>query len=77
MPDSFGKRQRDQVKARKAAARDDRRIARNKRRKGIAPTEPMGGAAVGAADGLDRSDDAIAPAEAEPGSPASGGSFDR
>ena len=33
MPDSFGKRQRDQVKARKAAARDDRRIARNKRRK--------------------------------------------
>ncbi len=33
MPDSFGKRQRDQVKARKAAARDERRVARNKRRK--------------------------------------------
>jgi hypothetical protein len=42
MPDSFGKRQRDQVKARKAAARDDRRIARNKRRKGIAPAEQHG-----------------------------------
>src|SRR5207249_4949230 len=33
MPDSFGKRQRDQVKARKAAARDERRVARAKRRK--------------------------------------------
>jgi hypothetical protein len=32
MPDSFGKRNRDAVKARKAAARDDRRIARNQRR---------------------------------------------
>ncbi len=33
MPDSFGKRQRDQVKAQKAAARDERRVARAKRRK--------------------------------------------
>ena len=40
MPDSFGKRQRDQVKARKAAARDDRRIARNKRRKGTTEAPP-------------------------------------
>jgi hypothetical protein len=40
MPDSFGKRQRDQVKARKAAARDERRVARNKRRKGGPQTEP-------------------------------------
>jgi hypothetical protein len=31
VPDSFGKRNRDVVKARKAAARDDRRIARNQR----------------------------------------------
>ena len=77
MPDSFGKRQRDQVKARKAAARDDRRIARNKRRKGVAPAESEDGAAVGLADGLDRSDDAIAPAEADPGRPASGAPFDR
>jgi hypothetical protein len=41
VPDSFGKRQRDQVKARKAAARDERRVARNKRRKGL-PTAPPG-----------------------------------
>jgi hypothetical protein len=59
MPDSFGKRQRDQVKARKAAARDDRRVARNKRRKGIAPAEHTGDAAMGSPDVLDRSDDAI------------------
>ncbi len=42
MPDSFGKRHRDQVKARKAAERDERRIARNRRRKegpAAAPSE--------------------------------------
>jgi hypothetical protein len=32
MPDSFGKRNRDAVKARKAAERDEMRIARNRRR---------------------------------------------
>lgn len=32
MPETFGKRQRQSVKAQKAAARDERRIARNKRR---------------------------------------------
>jgi hypothetical protein len=37
MPDSFGKRQRDQVKARKAAARDERRVARTKRRRDGSP----------------------------------------
>jgi hypothetical protein len=37
VPDSFGKRNREKVKARKAEARDDRRIARNQRRKGILP----------------------------------------
>jgi hypothetical protein len=31
MPDSYGKRQRDAVKARKAAAREERRIARRQR----------------------------------------------
>jgi DNA gyrase/topoisomerase IV subunit B len=31
LPDSYGKRQRDVVKARKAAAREDRRIARRQR----------------------------------------------
>ena len=73
MPDSFGKRQRDQVKARKAAARDDRRVARNKRRKGIAPAEPFGDAAMGIPGALDRSDDAIQPAETDLGGPVSGG----
>jgi hypothetical protein len=37
VPDSFGKRNREKVKAKKAEARDDRRIARNRRRKGISP----------------------------------------
>ena len=37
MPDSYGKRNRETVKARKATARDERRIARNRRRKGLAP----------------------------------------
>ncbi len=32
MPESFGKRQRRDVTARKAAAREERRLARNKRR---------------------------------------------
>lgn len=32
MPDSYGKRNRDVVKARKAAAHDQRRVARNQRR---------------------------------------------
>lgn len=31
MPDSYGKRQRSQVKARKAAAREERRLDRNRR----------------------------------------------
>lgn len=33
MPDSYGKRNRDRVKANKAAARDERRVARNIRQK--------------------------------------------
>jgi hypothetical protein len=36
MPETFGKRQRQGVKARKAAAREERRIARNQRRESIA-----------------------------------------
>jgi hypothetical protein len=32
MPESYGKRQRGQVKARKANAREERRLARNQRR---------------------------------------------
>jgi hypothetical protein len=32
MPDTYGKRQREGVKAKKQAAREDRRLARNERR---------------------------------------------
>jgi len=41
MPDSYGKRQRDAVKARKAAEREERRLARRRRRDGleVAPWE--------------------------------------
>lgn len=37
MPDSYGKRQRQQVKARKDAAREQRRVARNQRRADRSP----------------------------------------
>jgi hypothetical protein len=37
VPDSFGKRNREKIKAKKAEARDDRRVARSQRRKGIVP----------------------------------------
>jgi hypothetical protein len=42
MPDSFGKRNRDAVKARKAAAQDERRVARNQRRnqRGVSERTP-------------------------------------
>lgn len=32
MPDTYGKRQRQNVKAKKAAEREERRVARNQRR---------------------------------------------
>jgi hypothetical protein len=32
MPETYGKRQRQGVKARKAAAREERRVARNRRK---------------------------------------------
>jgi hypothetical protein len=40
MPETFGKRQRQGVKARKAAAREDRRIARIQRREARAAGLP-------------------------------------
>jgi hypothetical protein len=39
MPETFGKRQRQGVKARKAAAREERRIARNQRKEARASGE--------------------------------------
>jgi hypothetical protein len=40
MPDSFGKRNRDRVKASKAAAREERRVARNQRQRGETSSVP-------------------------------------
>jgi hypothetical protein len=40
MPETFGKRERRKVQERKAAARDDRRIARNRRRQGLPAEMP-------------------------------------
>lgn len=39
MPETYGKRQRAGVKARKAAAREERRLARNRRREARAAGE--------------------------------------
>jgi hypothetical protein len=36
LPDSYGKRQRNQVKAKKATAREERRVARAQRRANVA-----------------------------------------
>jgi hypothetical protein len=39
VPDSYGKRQRNQVKAKKATAREERRVARARRRGKIATSD--------------------------------------
>jgi len=39
MPETYGKRQRQGVKARKAAAREERRVARNQRKEARASGE--------------------------------------
>ena len=46
VPDSFGKRNREKVKAQKAEVRDERRIARNRRRKGLPPAAGRGQAGI-------------------------------
>jgi hypothetical protein len=54
MPDSYGKRQRDVVKARKAAAREERRIARRRRHDGLEVAEwaePTGNSEAQAQEG--------------------------
>ena len=61
MPDSYGKRQRDAVKARKAAEREERRLARHRRRDGleIAPWEAEDQAAqAGASEGGEAGEEA-------------------
>jgi hypothetical protein len=55
VPDSYGKRQRDAVKARKAVEREERRLARRRRRDGleIAPWEAeAAGTDAGPVDGV-------------------------
>ena len=42
MPDSYGKRQRDRVKARKAAAKEERRLARQERERSRAVARDAG-----------------------------------
>jgi hypothetical protein len=71
MPDSFGKRHRDDVKARKAAARDARRVARTQRRaardeSGSTPEEGiLGVGADGQQDAAQLPERAPDPGEAE------------
>ena len=66
MPDSYGKRQRDAVKARKAAAREERRIARRERRNQD-PLSSDNGFSEGTPD--EEAPDEEAPDEAAPGDP--------
>ena len=54
MPESYGKRQRSQVKARKAAAREERRLDRHRRQAdraaGISAERPVEGSSSDAAE---------------------------
>jgi hypothetical protein len=52
VPETFGKRQRGVVKARKAAAREERRLARNQRRAERAAGEVPPGPPLGEPEGL-------------------------
>lgn len=61
MPDSYGKRQRDVVKARKAAAREERRIARRRRHDGLEVAEwaePAGEAQAQEGEGVQEGEEA-------------------
>jgi hypothetical protein len=40
MPDSFGKRNREKIRAEKAQSKDARRIERSQRRRGLLPPLP-------------------------------------
>jgi len=71
MPDTYGKRQRENVKAKKAAAKEERRIARNQRREAHAAglltpeEEELLGEASPASDEAERPE-ATAPDPASP-----------
>lgn len=72
MPDSYGKRQRSQVKAKKANAREERRLARNRRRSERRDGVPEGHHGDGApVDGIDdRGADVAAPDTDVEGAPS-------
>ena len=61
MPDSYGKRQRRDVKAKKAVAREERRVARNQRREDRAAGLIEAGPPVGPSEAV--FDDLPAPSE--------------
>lgn len=65
MPESYGKRQRQDVKARKAAAREERRVARAKRDADRAAGLVAAGTPIEATDPavLGLSDDDVEPGE--------------
>ena len=65
MPDSYGKRQRDQVKARKAAAKDERR----RRNRGGPEPAPTFGEGIGWADPAAPAGDPEPAPDAEPSKP--------
>ena len=70
MPETFGKRQRQDVKAKKAAAREERRIQRSQRNADRAaglvepgtPIEPTEPSALGLPDDVDPQQGSKAPA---------------
>lgn len=73
MPDSYGKRQRDVVKARKAAAREDRRIARRQRQKypgGVSTLE--GDADTAFSEAPDETEPTVSEVDSTDASPAPG-----
>ncbi len=65
MPETFGKRQRSNVKARKAAAREERRVARAQRKSDREAGLIEAGPPIQANDPLELDDDLVVPADGE------------
>jgi len=72
MPESYGKRQRQDVKARKAAAREERRLARAQRDADRAAGLVESGTPIEATDPADLGlDDEVPAGEPQSGTPSS------